>query len=88
MDPLPQLHDLVREIVKAIVDPGEVEVVVKQPELDLVTIAVVVDQTDFGKVMGEKGRTAKAIRSIGSAAAQKLGYKLEVKFAERASKRS
>ena len=59
-------------VVKALVDhPGEVSV----KEVDgerVVVFELRLNQTDVGKVIGKQGRTAKAMRTILSAASTKI----------------
>jgi predicted RNA-binding protein YlqC (UPF0109 family) len=66
------MKDLITEIVKALVDqPNEVSV--NEIGGDHTTVLEVrVAKTDMGKVIGKRGRTAQAIRTILSAAAGKV----------------
>ena len=65
------MRDLITEIVKALVDQPD-EVSVNEIEGSHTTILEVrVAKTDMGKVIGKKGRTAQAIRTILSAASGK-----------------
>jgi predicted RNA-binding protein YlqC (UPF0109 family) len=66
------MKDLVESIAKQLVDkPEKVEVKVIESEHTSV-IELRVDKEDMGKVIGKEGRTAKAIRTILSAAGNKL----------------
>lgn len=68
-----ELKDLIEHIGKALVDMPE-KVEVKEQVCEQSTLFVLdVDETDRGKVIGQKGRTAKAIRTILGAASTKLG---------------
>ncbi|MGW8302570.1 MAG: KH domain-containing protein [Desulfobacterales bacterium] len=74
------MKDLITEILKALVDHPE-EVSVNEIGGDHTTVLEVrVAKTDMGKVIGKKGRTAQAIRTIMSAAAGKTRqrYILEI----------
>ncbi len=65
------MRDLITEIVKALVDQPD-EVSVNEIEGSHTTILEVrVAKIDMGKVIGKKGRTAQAIRTILSAASGK-----------------
>lgn len=66
------MKDLVESIAKQLVDkPDKVEVKIIESEHTSV-IELRVDKEDMGKVIGKEGRTAKAIRTILSAAGNKL----------------
>ncbi len=67
------MKELVEEIAKALVDSPE-EVKVSEIEGEKTTVYELrVADGDIGKVIGKKGNTARAIRSILSAAGTKLG---------------
>lgn len=67
-----QLKEFVEFMAKSIVDnPEEVQVTEVAGEKTTV-IELRVASEDLGKVIGKQGRTAKAIRSILSAAAAKI----------------
>ena len=66
------MKDLVESIAKQLVDkPEKVEVKIIESEHTSV-IELRVDKDDMGKVIGKEGKTAKAIRTILSAAGNKL----------------
>ncbi len=66
------MKDLIELIAKALVDdPDQVRVNEVELERTLV-IELSVAQEDLGKVIGKQGRTAKAIRTILSAASTKI----------------
>lgn len=62
------MKDLVEFIAKALVDEPD-SVSVSASEEDASVIQLRVSKDDLGKVIGKKGRTAKAMRTILSAAA-------------------
>lgn len=65
------MKDLVEFLAKSLVDaPDEVKVHTYEREQAAV-IELEVAQEDLGKVIGRQGRTARAIRTILSAAGQK-----------------
>ena len=74
------MKELVEFIAKALVDePDKVQVTEIEGER-ITVIELRVAQSDLGKVIGKRGRTARAIRTILSAAGMKLGkrYVLEI----------
>ena len=74
------MKDLIIEIVKALVDQPE-EVSVNEIGGSHTTLLEVrVAKTDMGKIIGKRGRTAQAIRTILSAVAGKSRkrYMLEI----------
>jgi uncharacterized protein len=65
------MKELIEYIAKALVDnPDEVSIVEKDGELSSV-IELKVAKSDLGKVIGKQGRTARAIRTVLSAASTK-----------------
>ncbi len=66
------MKDLVTYIAKALVDRPE-EVVVTEKKGEQVTVLELkVAKEDLGKVIGKRGRTAEAIRTILTGASAKL----------------
>ena len=66
------MKDLIEFIAKALVDsPEEVAVAEVESERGSV-IELKVAKTDLGKVIGKQGRTARAMRTILSAASTKV----------------
>ncbi len=66
------MKDLIKYIAQALVDnPDKVEVSEVQGEQTSV-IELRVSKEDLGKVIGKQGKTAKAMRTILSAASAKL----------------
>ena len=66
------MKDLIEYIAKALVDaPDDVEVTEYGDE-EASIIKLKVGKDDLGKVIGKKGRTAKAMRTLLSAAAMKV----------------
>lgn len=67
----PDMKELVRMIAQSLVSNPE-EVVVTETETEEgLTVILQVAPDDMGKVIGKKGRTAKAIRTVVNAAASK-----------------
>ena len=66
------MKDLIKRIAKALVDhPEQVEVLEVEGEQALV-LELKVAKEDVGKIIGKQGRTARAIRTILSAASGKV----------------
>lgn len=76
------MKDLIEFIVKALVDdPSEVEI--KEIEGQTVTLYELrVSKSDIGKVIGKRGRTAGAIRTILNAVSTKQGKRAELEIIE------
>ena len=76
------MKSLVEQISKALVDKPE-DVVVAEVEGERTTVFEVrVDTSDLGKVIGKQGKTARAIRTILSAAGTKLGKRCVLEILE------
>ena len=66
------MQDLIRYIAKALVDNPE-QVVVSEVEGNQTSVLELqVAKEDLGKVIGKQGRTARAMRTILSAASAKI----------------
>ncbi|MGB3341366.1 MAG: KH domain-containing protein [bacterium] len=77
-----KLKELIEYIVKALVDnPEKVEVKEIAGEKSII-YELKVGEGDLGKVIGKEGRTAKAIRTIITAAAMKLGKRTVLEIIE------
>ena len=76
------MKNLIKEIAEALVDhPEQIQVT----EIDGEKTAVIelrVAQNDFGKIIGKKGRTAKSIRTILSAASAKAEKRFILEIVE------
>ncbi|MDJ0622547.1 MAG: KH domain-containing protein [Desulfocapsaceae bacterium] len=76
------MEELINYIAKALVDkPEEVKTVINHEE-DNVNIELTVAQEDLGKVIGKQGRTARAMRTLLSAAAEKEHKKTRLDILE------
>ncbi len=79
------MKDLVIEIVKSIVDNPD-EVKAREVEGEQTTIIEIsTNPEDIGKVIGKKGRTIKALRTLVNAAAVRKGKRVSVEIVEPAS---
>ena len=73
------MKEFVEYIVKQIVDQPEnvvIEEVMKEENSILFKLKV--SQSDIGKIIGKKGRTAIALRTLARAAGKKLGKKVSI----------
>jgi len=69
------LSDLVKPIVMY---PDEVVVKIFSEENGTITLQIMVNEADLGRVIGKKGRVANAIRTIAFACGAKDGKRLEI----------
>lgn len=68
------MHDFVDYVVRKLVDkPDSVQLSQEEKEANKVVFQLKVDPEDVGKVIGRKGRTANAIRTLLSAVAAREG---------------
>jgi len=76
------MKELIQYIVKALVDnPDKVAVTEIAGEKSII-FELRVGEGDLGKVIGKEGRTAKAIRTIITAAAMKQGKRTVLEIIE------
>ncbi|ADU97262.1 KH domain-containing protein [Thermovibrio ammonificans] len=76
------LKEMVECVAKRLVDnPDAVQVTETEGERTIV-IELKVDPKDLGKVIGRQGRTAKALRTLLSAAATKMGKRAVLEIIE------
>ncbi len=76
------MKDLIQFMVKALVDdPSEVSITeINGDKITLYELRVA--KTDIGKVIGKRGRTAGAIRTIINAVSTKQGKRAELEIIE------
>jgi predicted RNA-binding protein YlqC (UPF0109 family) len=76
------LAGLAKELAKVLVDsPDEVDVITSG-DSEYVKLELEVAEDDLGRVIGRSGRTAKALRTILSAAADKNGQRCSLDIVE------
>jgi len=76
------MKDLIIYIAKALVDrPNDVDVKELQGEKTVI-YELKVGEGDLGKVIGREGKTAKAIRTIVTAASMKTGKRAHLEIVE------
>lgn len=72
-------EQLIADLIKPLVmNPEDVMVKKFSEENELLTIQVIVNQEDLGRVIGKNGRIANAIRTIAYASASKEGKKVQI----------
>ena len=76
------MKELLSFIVAKLVDEPDAVEVVERDEGDTIIIELRVAKDDLGKVIGKQGRTAKAMRSLLSAAAGKLEKRSRLEILE------
>ena len=74
---------VVTYVVKEIVDnPDEVSVTIVDQGPDEVLAEVRAAKSDMGRVIGRRGRVARAIRAVAGAAADEEGISADVEFVD------
>ncbi len=76
------MKELIEDIAKALVDKPDAVVVAEVDGERTAVFELRVDNTDLGKVIGKQGKTAKAMRTILSAAGTKLGKRCVLEILE------
>jgi predicted RNA-binding protein YlqC (UPF0109 family) len=76
------MKDLIEYIVKALVDNPDKVMVKEIAGEKSIIFELRVGEGDLGKVIGKEGRTAKAIRTIITAAAMKQGKRTVLEIIE------
>ncbi|MGS0973040.1 MAG: KH domain-containing protein [Candidatus Izemoplasmataceae bacterium] len=72
-------EQLIADLIKPLVmNPEDVMVKKFSEENEVLTIQVIVNQDDLGRVIGKNGRIANAIRTIAYASASKEGKKVQI----------
>jgi predicted RNA-binding protein YlqC (UPF0109 family) len=76
------MQELISCIAKSLVDqPDDVKVTLVEED-ETVTVELTVAPDDLGKVIGKQGRTARAMRSLLSAAAAKFDKRSRLEIIE------
>ncbi|NOX79723.1 MAG: KH domain-containing protein [Deltaproteobacteria bacterium] len=76
------MKELIGYIAGRLVDHPDAVEVTEREEDDTIIIELRVAKEDLGKVIGKRGRTAKAMRSVLSAAAGKLDKRSRLEILE------
>ena len=75
------VQKVVRYIVTEIVeDPKSIKVDLRKDDDNSVTVEVRTAEQDMGRVIGKRGRVARAIRTVAQAAADEEGLSSSVEF--------
>jgi predicted RNA-binding protein YlqC (UPF0109 family) len=78
----PQLSELIKFLAVSLVDAPD-EVTVEEMEEDGAAVfELTVAEEDLGKIIGKQGRTARALRTILSAAASKVRVRAQLEILE------
>ncbi len=78
----PSLRELVEYLARGLVDHPEEVVVEEVEEPDALVLELKVAEQDLGKVIGKQGRTAKALRTVLSAASSKMRRRVLLEILE------
>jgi len=76
------LRELVEYLARGLVDHPEEVVVEEVDEPDALVFELKVAEQDLGKVIGKQGRTAKALRTVLSAASTKMRRRVLLEILE------
>jgi predicted RNA-binding protein YlqC (UPF0109 family) len=76
------MEELIAVIARSLVDQPEAVKVTRTDDEDSVTIELAVAADDLGKVIGKQGRTARALRSLLTAAAAKADKRIRLEIVE------
>jgi len=76
------MKELIQYIVAALVDHPDMVQVKESEQDDTIIIELTVAKEDLGKVIGKQGRTARAMRSVLTAAAGKVNKRSRLEIME------
>jgi uncharacterized protein len=77
-----RIHALVEVLARALADDPEAVVVTETEQRDTTIVELFVAPTDLGRVIGRQGRTAAALRTLVSAAAEREGKRAMLEIRE------
>ena len=77
-----EIKDLITLIAKALVDKPEEVLVTEKEGQQVIVIELKVAKEDLGKVIGKRGRTAEAMRTILTGASAKLKRRCVLELVE------
>ena len=80
--PAPVASAVLEHVVRSIVDNPDAVVVSAAPGRGRLRLEVRVGPDDLGRVIGKRGKTAQAIRTLVRAAASRDGVDVEVDFVD------
>lgn len=76
------MKELVSFIAARLVDAPEAVETVQREQDDTVTVELRVAKDDLGKIIGKQGRTARSLRTVLAAAAEKRGRRSRLEILE------
>ena len=76
------MKEFVEYIAKQLVDQPDSVAIEEETKDDELVLKVKVAQPDIGKIIGKKGRTAFALRTLASAVGKKNGKRVRVEVQE------
>ncbi|MBA4312396.1 MAG: RNA-binding protein [Chlorobiaceae bacterium] len=76
------MKEFVEYIAKQLVDQPDGVVIEEEMKNDKLIIKLKVQPTDIGKVIGKRGRTAFALRTLAAAVGKKYGKKVAVEVVD------
>jgi len=76
------MKDFVEYIAKQLVDQPEFVVIDEESNSDKLVLKLKVAQSDIGKVIGKRGRTAFALRTLVAAVGKKMGKKVSLEVVD------
>lgn len=79
-DATKQLESVIQSMVKAVVDEPDQISLNSRVDDDLISFELKVAKADLGKVIGRKGRTASAMRTLLGAASRKYNVGADLKI--------
>ncbi|CAB4814304.1 MAG: KH domain-containing protein [Actinomycetota bacterium] len=80
--PAPVASAVLEHVVRSIVDNPDAVIVSASPGRGRLRLEVRVGPDDLGRVIGKRGKTAQAIRTLVRAAASRDGVDVEVDFVD------
>jgi len=76
------MKDFVEYIAKQLVDQPEFVVIDEESKDEKLVLKLKVAQSDIGKVIGKRGRTAFALRTLVAAVGKKMGKKVSLEVVD------
>lgn len=80
-------RDVVEVVVRGLVDRPDAVTVTENVQRGSVLVDVQVPEVELGRLIGRQGRTATAIRTLASAAAEPEGLRASVEFRDEQGRR-
>ena len=77
------MTDLIKYVVLYFAENKDAVEFLEEEKDNVVTVTVVLDESDMGKVIGRQGKIAKALRTLVKSAATKSGKKYNIEIKEK-----